>query len=124
MEPLATDPFAAAILLAATSAGDPDASAAALDPALRERVDRVIAALSELRSRDRAAAMGALVAATAPHRADSPSPPRARAVLASLTTRETGARWLREAGSPRVGFRASGALRATLAHTEDDAWRA
>ncbi len=124
MEALATDPFAAAILLAATSVGDSDASAVALDPALRARVDRVRAALSELRSRDRAAAIGALVAATAPHLADSPAPARARAVLASMTTRDTGARWLREAGPPRVGFRASAALRATLAHTEDDAWRA
>ncbi len=87
----------------------------------RARVDRVGAALSELR--DRAAAIGTLVAAIAPARADSPAPARARAVLASLTTRETGARWLREAGAPRVGFRATAALRATLAHTEDDAWR-
>ena len=49
---------------------------------------------------------------------------RARAVLAPLAPRETGAAWMREAAAPRPGFRVSAALRTTLACTEDAAWRA
>lgn len=118
------DTFASAILLAAATAGDPDARMAALDPALRARVEAVSASLTTERSRGRDHAVTALVARAADAPTAAHAPARARAIVATLVARAIGAEWLRDAGVPRAGFRASAGLRTTVAHTPEDAWRA
>lgn len=115
------DPLAAGLLLAGTTRGDGEAREAALGGSLRDLVEAVLA---RVRGRDREAAVGALVEAIAPTLGSSAAPPRARAVVAALAPRDIGSAWMRDAGAPRVGFRASPALRKTIACTEDDAWRA
>lgn len=126
MDVLPRDPVAAAILLASTAAGDTGAALAALDPALRARVEVASLACAALRAGGREAAVSALITATATPIADGldGAPPRVRAIVASLVARDRGGAWLRDAGAPRTGFRASAALRTTVANTEGDAWRA
>lgn len=126
MDPLATDPFAAALLLAGTASRDPELGCAALDPTLRGRVAAAARASAALRERGREAAMAALVAASTPRvpTGVDDAPPRVRAVVATLVDRARGTAWLRAAAHPRTGFRPSSGLRSTIACTEEDAWRA
>lgn len=119
------DPLIAAMLLAALAAGDEGAARARLAPPLREALARAIAATSAQRAADRGAFLAALARAVAPAiGAADAMPAAARAIVAPLAPREIGARWMRDAAPPRAGFRASAALRTTLATMPEDAWRA
>ncbi|MFO0683070.1 MAG: hypothetical protein U0234_13520 [Sandaracinus sp.] len=121
------DPFLSALVLAGTIAGDPEVTGAALDPRLATRLAEALGEHAALRTRDREAALRELIAALAPRAPESAeaAPARVRSVLAPLAARERAAAWQRDALVPRKGFRASGALRVTLAsQAEEDAWRA
>ncbi len=127
MSPAPRDPFLSALVLAGTVLGDATCLAAQLDPRLRARLEDTLREHEAARARDREAGMRALaltLASPAPACAEQ-APPRVRSVLATVAERDRAARWQRDAPVPRAGFRASAALRTTLASlAEEDAWRA
>jgi hypothetical protein len=118
------DPFATAYVLAAIAAGDGAAQRGAMAQGLAEHVRAVLEDVRGSMQRDRGVAVSGLARVLTLEVGEAaPLSPRARGIVATLVPKELGARWMREAPSPRAGFRTSAALRRTLVALAEPSWR-